>query len=675
MKRKTNPVIVMLIGCAMLPSVLIACLFLIIGAIRNTATIRQDISAAVDLQVRSVESFFQMNDEALDILTQLVQPQRVLQMTAEQHRTDVVPLDVEKVAYSKAVDNAREILDSWIMHQPALDRVSIVDMSNQIIVSSKVRLEGQKSQLEDRYLARICKGEVIVTRLFEDAYADNAMAFIIAKPLMQDENCLGFLMLSVRPEALGALFKDARYFETGEVALLDVGNLKVACSDATCQPGSHEDEIVNQQLNNHIESRGSFAYRQQGEKYLAHYVRFEETGWTVLCTVQRSEFNIPAWRILLYALLFIGIVLIFVVLMRRAIIMRFEKPMNGLLDNLHQMEEGGYSERIPYLGNNEFTVIGASFNRLMARVEHDNRELAIKEERYRIANEQSNSVIFEYNVENSAFTCSPNACEFAAYPAFTKGFPESIVELGVLHSEEAAQFSRLFTAMTHGRRQGAMELRIRTYRDEFHWYSLLLTTIIDTTTFKPLRVVGKLTDIDQEKKMTANLTFKAERDPLTSIYNKSTTQSLISQLLAERQQDAFYALIVMDVDNFKGINDNYGHQKGDAVLMEIASTLASQLRGEDIVGRIGGDEFMIVLSAMPSREAVGAKASRLLAELRKIMLCEAEGVHLTCSMGVALCPKDGVGFSQLYASADNALYVRKRAGKDGYSFYREESEQ
>ncbi|MEG2206461.1 MAG: hypothetical protein RRY03_07280, partial [Oscillospiraceae bacterium] len=74
-----------------------------------------------------------------------------------------------------------------------------------------------------------------------------------------------------------------------------------------------------------------------------------------------------------------------------------------------------------------------------------------------------------------------------------------------------------------------MELRICTYRNEYHWFSLLLTTILDTTTFKPLRVVGKLTDIDEEKKITANLTFKAERDPLTSIYNKSTTQSIISQ--------------------------------------------------------------------------------------------------------------------------------------------------
>ncbi|MEG2206460.1 MAG: PAS domain S-box protein, partial [Oscillospiraceae bacterium] len=82
-------------------------------------------------------------------------------------------------------------------------------------------------------------------------------------------------------------------------------------------------------------------------------------------------------------------------LMQRAVNFRFSKPLTSLLSNLHKMELGNYTDRIPYLGNNEFTEIGTSFNKLMTRVEQDNRELVIKEERYRIANEQSNSVIFE----------------------------------------------------------------------------------------------------------------------------------------------------------------------------------------------------------------------------------------------------------------------------------------
>ncbi|MEG0338892.1 MAG: GGDEF domain-containing protein, partial [Oscillospiraceae bacterium] len=111
--------------------------------------------------------------------------------------------------------------------------------------------------------------------------------------------------------------------------------------------------------------------------------------------------------------------------------------------------------------------------------------------------------------------------------------------------------------------------------------------------------------------------------------------------------------------------------EGDKSLKCFADIFLSNTRTTDFVGRIGGDEFMILLSAMPSREAVATKTTRLLCALRAIPLDEANGEYISASMGIALCPQDGTGFNQLYASADNALYVRKNAGKDGFSFYRE----
>ncbi|MEG0395493.1 MAG: diguanylate cyclase [Oscillospiraceae bacterium] len=676
-----NPITIAIALFSLLPTLSISLLYTCIFTACTNSLISQNIETAIQMQTRNVQSFFDTNEDSLDILAELANPKAILLQANEHNQVnsftasetpDFYNISQRSKEYWSALKTSRTVLKSWLLHQPTLNRVSIVDSSNNIVVSSNTLVEGGKSQLEKKYLTHISDGELIVTRLYHDTFVDNAVSFIMAKPIMSGDKCLGFIMLSIKPDAIQQTISTAGFCNSGSIKLLDIGNCIIASNNPDDVVGDTDDEKFNQILNNHIEPTGKFEYKKDGEKNIVRYCRFPGNAWTLVCSVARSEFAIPAWQMIIYILIVCLVFVGFILLMQRAVNFRFTKPLTSLLNNLHKMELGNYTDRIPYLGNNEFTEIGTSFNKLMTRVEQDNRELVIKEERYRIANEQSNSVIFEYNVETDAFTCSPNACEFSSYPDFTYNFPDSFVKLNVIHHDEAAQFSRLFNAMTHGRRQGAMELRICTYRNEYHWFSLLLTTILDTTTFKPLRVVGKLTDIDEEKKITANLTFKAERDPLTSIYNKSTTQSIISQVLSDRHQDLYYGFIMMDIDNFKGVNDNYGHQKGDAVLMDVASTLLSQLRGEDVVGRIGGDEFMILLSAMPSREAIGAKASRLLSEIRKIPLDEDLGLHITCSMGIALCPTDGVGFTALYASADNALYVRKKAGKDGYSFYKDD---
>ncbi|MEG0616097.1 MAG: diguanylate cyclase [Oscillospiraceae bacterium] len=650
---------------SLIPALVITAAFIVINIITKTQLVKDKISTAAKLDIANVESFFADMHGDIGMLCELTNPH--LMLSGAQNGALAVPDDDTM----DTISSAHTSLSAWVKHNPNVNRISVITEDNKVLVSSNEIIEGQKSSIDEKYLSRLSRGEYIVTRLFNDEYANNARSFIIAQPLTSNNKYIGFIMMSIKADAINALLGNSNLFASGIVEVLDIGNNLVGSSSNEIKDGDPLQIQLNQQLNIHIEPIGSFKYKDGIDKRIAYYSRMHDTGWTVLYTASQNEFSSTILQTSIYSLIVIAIFAVIIMTLRQLVKFRLISPLNHLLDYLQQMNAGDYKSRIPYLGANEFSDIGSAFNNLMTKIEQDNRELTIKEERYRIANEQSNSIIFEYNVETDGFSCSANACEFANYPAFTHNFPESLIELQVLHSEDCAQFMRLLAAMRHGRRTGAMELRMRTYRDEYHWFSLLLTTITDTATFKPLRVIGKLTDIDEEKKMTANLTFKAERDPLTSIYNKSTTQSMITQKLSEREQDLFYALIVMDIDDFKHVNDGYGHQKGDSVLMDVASALMSQLRNDDVVGRIGGDEFMILLSAMPSREAVATKTTRLLCALRAIPLDEANGEYISASMGIALCPQDGTGFNQLYASADNALYVRKNAGKDGFSFYRE----
>lgn len=126
---------------------------------------------------------------------------------------------------------------------------------------------------------------------------------------------------------------------------------------------------------------------------------------------------------------------------------------------------------------------------------------------------------------------------------------------------------------------------------------------------------------------------------------------------------------MIDTDNFKQINDTRGHMIGDVVLSEIASGMKKIIRSSDIVGRIGGDEFIIFMKGIPSPETAKAKAKELVTMFHQLFSEEKNSVNVTCSIGIAISPRDGKTFKEIYSNADKALYQAKDQGKDQYVIY------
>lgn len=164
----------------------------------------------------------------------------------------------------------------------------------------------------------------------------------------------------------------------------------------------------------------------------------------------------------------------------------------------------------------------------------------------------------------------------------------------------------------------------------------------------------------KEKKALISI---AQMDPLTNVYNKEATQKLIDQKLEDDQEHCF---LILDIDDFKSVNDNYGHIVGDKVLIQLAQLFKTHFRQNDIVGRIGGDEFIVFIND----RAVGEKRVQdLIEKVNQIHIDELENLQLSISVGIAYAPSQGTTFQELYRNADHALYQRKRTGKNGYNVY------
>ncbi|MEG2251643.1 MAG: GGDEF domain-containing protein [Clostridia bacterium] len=203
---------------------------------------------------------------------------------------------------------------------------------------------------------------------------------------------------------------------------------------------------------------------------------------------------------------------------------------------------------------------------------------------------------------------------------------------------------------------------------EYRWYLVFLHSLCDQSG-RVSRIIGRMNDLEAEKKAEQRLKKleeRARRDSVTGLYNRATTEELIQSML--KRNDYEYCFFIFDVDNFKRVNDTQGHAEGDRLLRLVSDTLRAHMREEDVLGRIGGDEFAALIRCGGRVEVVNRRASEILTAVQKIEFSSARqsGKSLSISIGVARSPEQGRDFETLYRMADQALYRAKDAGKNRY---------
>lgn len=173
-------------------------------------------------------------------------------------------------------------------------------------------------------------------------------------------------------------------------------------------------------------------------------------------------------------------------------------------------------------------------------------------------------------------------------------------------------------------------------------------------------------DIDAEKREQEKLMLAAQMDKMTMLLNRETTMENINRTLSA-EVDACHVLFMIDVDNFKLLNDTLGHQTGDEFLVALATELRKCYRQSDIVGRVGGDEFFALMTNINGKTDAEGKAQELLAAIQRVCTTYPD-IPLSGSIGISLYPENGTSLGELYARADSALYQAKRKGKNQYVF-------
>ncbi len=204
-----------------------------------------------------------------------------------------------------------------------------------------------------------------------------------------------------------------------------------------------------------------------------------------------------------------------------------------------------------------------------------------------------------------------------------------------------------------------------TYYHGFYLLLALLNTVI-------LYIVATTKERDEQQDYTA-LEQIAFRDALTSLLNRRAVDNFIDKIIARSERDGSkFAILYLDMDNFKPINDTLGHDVGDNVLLGVAKRLRNLVRGNDVVGRVGGDEFVIILDEINESSLAFITAERVIQSFKKPLNVDGHRISVSFSIGISIYPDNGVYRLSLFKAADIAMYQAKENGKNGYKFYTNE---
>lgn len=195
-----------------------------------------------------------------------------------------------------------------------------------------------------------------------------------------------------------------------------------------------------------------------------------------------------------------------------------------------------------------------------------------------------------------------------------------------------------------------------------------LTPIFEEETV--VNIVGSATDITEQKQLALELEKQANYDKLTGLPNRKLFFERLERMIVESTRDRkHFALLFVDLDGFKHINDQYGHRAGDDVLVTVGQRLISSVRESDTVARMGGDEFTVILRNTKERDSLDIVAQKIHQRLREEMQLEACVCQVDASIGIAIYPQDGANSEELLRNADEAMYKIKRSSKGNYGFF------
>ena len=286
--------------------------------------------------------------------------------------------------------------------------------------------------------------------------------------------------------------------------------------------------------------------------------------------------------------------------------------------------------------------------------------------KYAYVLEHMQDAIFEWDRKTGIIYCSDTFEKKFGYTINGKVFPQVILQNDYVHPLDLQEAEKFLDKEIVSQSLLKIEFRLKTAEGKYIWIRTTSTPISDEHG-EIIRLLGIIYDINAEKTETLTAKELAMKDHLTGLLNRMATEQLVDSYI--KNGGSRGAMFIIDIDDFKRINDTSGHRVGDVVLKKISSGIKSLFRANDIIGRLGGDEFVLFMTNIGENYNIKKRAKDVVKIMQSQVNTLDTNLTVTGSVGISMFPKDGKSFAELYEKADIALYRSKSYGKNIYTVY------
>ena len=375
-------------------------------------------------------------------------------------------------------------------------------------------------------------------------------------------------------------------------------------------------------------------------------------------------------QIVIYSIVVLILSIILALMLAMQLQKTITRPVNAFINTVQNIiQKNDLSIRAVKEKNDEFGNLTDSFNQLLNKVETNYSLLKNSEEQFRKLTALSPVGIFQINPEGKIAYVNQRWREINQ---INESEPKLISWFSNIHPEDSLPLNKLWDKLVNEHEDIASEIRLINKNGSISWVYIQATSL-HSKDGTLLGYLGSLSDISELKKAQLQMENLAFYDPLTGLSNRRLFKNRLDKAVKSVQRaNTSIALLFLDLDQFKRVNDTLGHDVGDSLLKEIARRLAQNIRENDTVSRIGGDEFTILLTDINNTNDVRIVAEKILLSLSKPYMINNQEINSSVSIGITLTPEDSIDSNILMKNADLAMYRAKELGRNNYQFFSED---
>lgn len=555
---------------------------------------------------------------------------------------------------------------SYLSPQTGIIRVLVIDKSTDVVSISAAADNDTGYRIFDKNIRdSMVLGEAYISTIIDGNGRESGYELVSSYELSDRT-----VMVYFSNTYLDSIIKAGSFPTNGRVVLVDgmnhildtvyVGTIEeISSKSGYAQYNSISDAVNDATLLN-----TSRHFEMGKNPQIAYTVRASGCNWYVAAMAEADKaYSYSSVASSNVVGLVIGLSVFFIAVYIIAVVL-ITKPLNKIETTLVKINRGDHDSRIEVASKNEYGEIASSFNQLI-------ENLVVSERRYRTIVELSDDIVFDWNMRTNNVVFSNNFNKKFSYRPPSDHFSDSFFIKGRVHPEDSERYRTDLAKLEKGE-----DFKDKTYRwkniyGDYIWMAMKTSAVRDTDGHI-VRIIGVLSDVDRAKRGEMQLIQRASYDALTGVYNRETIENVINEEIRKvaAGNDGF-AILFVDIDDFKIYNDKYSHATGDQVLKFVTDSIGRITEDFGFIGRYGGDEFIVCIRNSSTNIPENV-ARDILAKLKSGFVCDMDD-HLSVSVSIGIYNVNNADktVEEIISIADEAMYRIKKNGKASFGMVTE----